>query len=409
MNRSILLISYYFPPLGMAGVQRPLELAKGLYGLGWKVYVLTVKPISYWETDPTLLENFPKEIPVHRAGSADPARLAYLFGRKQRGEAGSSLVRKAGVWDSKLGFVPFACLKAARLVEKFGIAAVWTSSPPPSLHLVGRWLKRKKKIYWIADFRDPWEVEAPEENSFLWKKRKNKLKSFLQKADGLTAVNDCLKTYLQNFSEQDRVITVFNGYEPGIRPPAARSPSEILTLAYGGTLNSSHNPRLFLQALSRWKKESARPFRLLLVGKVIGLPLRSWLDELDLTPNVEITGYLPHRLAVEKVSTADVVLLFLPTEPCYRLNLPAKIFEYIGLGKPVLAVAGERSAVADFLDKYPAGKLCHGEDEIMERLEQFYHQWESGSIPEIPDSLRRQFGWDKQVERLSSFVETGLI
>ena len=89
MNRSILVISYYFPPLGMAGVQRPLGLAKYLHRLGWKVYVLTVKPVSYWETDFTLLEDFPKEIPIFRAGSLDPARISYFFGRKKRGAPGS--------------------------------------------------------------------------------------------------------------------------------------------------------------------------------------------------------------------------------------------------------------------------------------------------------------------------------
>ncbi len=164
MNRSLLVISYYFPPLGMAGVQRPLGLAKYLHRLGWRVYVLTVKPISYWETDATLLKDFPREILIFRAGSLDPARVAYLMGRKKRTEAGINPSAEKLIWDTKLGSVPFLWAKGCRLIEKFSIAAVWTTSPPPSIHLTGWWLKRTNNIKWFADFRDPWEVEALKED-----------------------------------------------------------------------------------------------------------------------------------------------------------------------------------------------------------------------------------------------------
>src|SRR3990172_5099975 len=179
MNRSILVISYYFPPVGMAGVQRPLGLAKYLHRLGWKVYVLTVKPVAYWETDTTLLEDFPKEISIFRAGSLDPARISYLLGRKKRTLPGFRPNAGKLVWDSKLGCVPFLWAKGCRLIEKFSISAVWTTSPPPSVHLAGLWLKQTNDIRWFADFRDPWEVEMLEKNSGRWLKRQKKLKRLL--------------------------------------------------------------------------------------------------------------------------------------------------------------------------------------------------------------------------------------
>jgi len=408
MNRSILLISYYFPPLGMAGVQRPLGLAKYLYRLGWKVYVLTVKPIAYWETDPTLLEDFPKEIPIFRAGSLDPARVSYLFGRRKRDGSGFRPAAGKLVWDTKLGFVPFVWAKGCRLIEKYSIAAVWTTSPPPSVHLAGVWLKRTNNIKWFADFRDPWGVEAPEENSNVWQKRQKKLKRLLAAADGVTAVNDRLKNFLEPFVGAGKTETVFNGYDPEDRPPVLPAPAQVFTLAYGGTLNASHNPHLFLKGLSLWKKRKGCPFRLLLVGRVLDLPLLQWLNDLGLAENSELTGYLPHRAARRKLSETDIFLLFLPPESKYDLNLPAKIFEYVGLSKPTLAIASEKSAVADFLSKYPVGTLCNREDEIVQKLEFYYRQWESGAMPPIPETLRGPFGWDKQAQNLSDFIESRL-
>ncbi len=408
MNRSILLISYYFPPLGMAGVQRPLGLAKYLHRLGWRVYVLTVKPVTYWETDPTLLDDFPKGIPVFRAGSLDSARVSYLLGRKKRAASGFRPAAGKLVWDAKLGAVPFLWAKGCRLIEKFSISAVWTTSPPPSVHLAGCWLKRTNAIQWFADFRDPWEVEAPEENSDHWRKRRKKLQRLLAAADGVTAVNDGLRDFLVLLTGAGKVTTVFNGFDPEIKITAAESSKKIFTLAYGGTLSPPTSPRPFLQALSRWKRGKKRNFRLFLVGKILGLPVSEWLDELGLSGEVERVGYLPHQAALEKLSDAHLLLLILSEEEKYRLTIPAKLFEYIGVGKPVLAVTSKSAAVADFLSQFPVGTLCSGEEEIIEKLEFYYRQWENGSLSVLSESLRFSFGWDKQAEKLSNFIESGL-
>ncbi|MGE5693436.1 MAG: glycosyltransferase [Candidatus Zixiibacteriota bacterium] len=408
MSRSILIISYYFPPLGMAGVQRPLGLAKYLHRQGWRVYVLTVKPISYWETDPSLLEDFPKEISIFRAGSLDPARLSYLMGRRKRLERSFQPASNTLLWDSKLGSVPFLWAKGCRLIEKFSISAVWTTSPPPSIHLAGCWLKRTNDVKWFADFRDPWEVEAPEENSNRWQKRKKKLQRLLAAADGVTAVNEGLKDFLVSFTGADKVTTVYNGFDPEIVYSNAGPPAKVFTLAYGGTLSPSTDPHAFPAALSRWKKERKRNFRLILIGRIFGLPIGKRLAELGLIENVEIAGYLPHRAALEKLAGANLLLLFLSEEEKYRLTVPAKLFEYIGLGRPVLAVVSEKGAVAKFFSRHPVGALCSREEKIIEKLEFYYQQWEKGFLPVFPETLRNSFGWDKQAERLSHFIESRL-
>jgi glycosyltransferase involved in cell wall biosynthesis len=408
MNRSILVVSYYFPPLGMAGVQRPLGLAKYLHRLGWRVYVLTIKPVSYWETDSTLLEDFPKEIPVFRAGSLDPARITYLLGRRKRRTSEHRPSVGALTWDTKVGCVPFLWAKGCLLIEKFSISVVWTTSPPPSIHLAGLWLKQTNNVRWFTDFRDPWEVEAPEESSNRWRKRQKKLQRLLACADGVTVVNDGLKNFLIPLAGADKVATIFNGYDPEIVNLDTKPASKVFTLAYGGTLSPSTDPHALPAALARWKKEKKRDFRLILIGRILGLPIEKRLAELGLTENVEIVGYLPHSAALKKLSGAQLLLLFLSEDERYRFTVPGKLFEYIGLGLPVLAVASEKGALAEFFSRYPVGALCSREEEIIEKLEFFYQQWERGLLPVLPETLRNPFGWDKQAERLSNFIESRL-
>ncbi|RMD96362.1 MAG: hypothetical protein D6814_11545, partial [Calditrichaeota bacterium] len=79
--KKILLISYYFPPLGMGGTQRMASFARYLPQFGWQPVVLTVKPIRYYARDPELLKGLEK-IQIYRTESMDPLRLAFRLAEK---------------------------------------------------------------------------------------------------------------------------------------------------------------------------------------------------------------------------------------------------------------------------------------------------------------------------------------
>ena len=71
--RTVLLITYYYPPSGGPGVQRALKFSKYLPDLGWRVVVLTVDPssASYPDLDPTLAEEVPGSVRVERTRAWD--------------------------------------------------------------------------------------------------------------------------------------------------------------------------------------------------------------------------------------------------------------------------------------------------------------------------------------------------
>ncbi|MCX6825673.1 MAG: hypothetical protein NTV06_00185, partial [candidate division Zixibacteria bacterium] len=145
LRKNILLVSYYFPPLGMGGVGRPYSLFKYLPDYGYDVTVLTVKTILYPEYDHSLLAGVDKA-KIARTGSFDPARLLYLVGLRNKKALESSLLRKGG-WlyfpDSKRGWNLLATPRAKNIIKQKNIAAVITTTPPPSSHLIGMKLKKQ--------------------------------------------------------------------------------------------------------------------------------------------------------------------------------------------------------------------------------------------------------------------------
>ncbi|KPL02135.1 MAG: hypothetical protein AMJ73_09210, partial [candidate division Zixibacteria bacterium SM1_73] len=204
-ERKVLLITYYFPPMGMGGVQRTSKFAKYLPGFGWTPFVLTVKDVHYWAEDPSLLEELPPEVKVIRTGSFDPLRISFklksLFKkRKQRNKyvkESTAQRSKLSSWlffpDSKIGWVPFALLSGLNLIRKERIDLIFTTSPPPSLHLVGYLLKLLTGKPWVVDFRDPWtgykfEIFPTRLHLFL----KNQLvRLIIKNADRIISANPC--------------------------------------------------------------------------------------------------------------------------------------------------------------------------------------------------------------------------
>ena len=75
-RRRVLVIAYYFPPMGLSGVQRTLKFVKYLPQFNWQPTVLTVQPRGYLATDESLLEDLEgRDVLIERTGAAGPGKL----------------------------------------------------------------------------------------------------------------------------------------------------------------------------------------------------------------------------------------------------------------------------------------------------------------------------------------------
>ena len=211
-RRRALFLCYLFPPVGGAGVQRPVKFVKYLHQFGWDTTVLTVENPSVPVFDESLLGDIPPETVVLRARTLEPgyhykAQLARPDGvaalPPSKSVSGKALLRGikgavrgvAGMVlqpDPQVLWLPAAGKEALQLLRTTPHDIIFATAPPFSSLLLGSWLKRKTGVPLVLDYRDEWDLSSTyRENS-----KRDRFSLFVQRrmqrwvlnsADGLIA------------------------------------------------------------------------------------------------------------------------------------------------------------------------------------------------------------------------------
>ncbi len=340
----VLMVAYYFPPLGMAGVQRPYHFARYLPEFGWEPLILTVKDIAYYARDPRLAQGI-QNMKVFRAESLDFSRILYLLGKKQvqlslRNERLSRFTLNFFLFpDARVPWLPFAVALGSRIVRQFQPQALYSVSPPYTTHLVALMLKERFKIPWIADFTDLWptghRVPSPLHRSLNARLRR----LIVRKADVP------LKVY-QNIDLGPRAALIEHGYDPEmfnlqVAPKAqipGTRPGAFVILYTGVLADKGPGVWAFLRALKR-----VEGFQLVIAGEA-GAEVHRFVGQEGLKERVVFLGYVPHEQVPRLMLQADALWFVFPYE-----SASMKLYEYIGSGKPILFQAppwSEASRVA---------------------------------------------------------------
>jgi glycosyltransferase involved in cell wall biosynthesis len=404
-EKKVLIIAYYFPPLGMGGVQRTTKFAKYLPTFGWKPLVLTVKDVEYLAKDLSLLEDLSPEVKVIRTGSFDPLRISFVLKgffknkrRKDKSVREETVERsKLFSWlffpDSKIGWIPFALLSGLNLIKKERIDLIFTSSPPPSLHLVGYFLKLLTGRPWVADFRDPWigfHYEDYPTPFHRWLKN-GLVKLITRNADGIVSVNQKItQNFFSSYPFIKNVKTIPNGYDESdftfsssAKTDLKMQNSHLFIIAYLGTFSRDHDPEPFLSALKNLLNEGKIPkekIKFMHVGLCMGIDFDRMVKKYDLSGVVEKRGYLPHKESLIHLQEASLLLLTTSQTPKAEMISTSKLFEYIPLKKPILAIVPPNGAAAFVVSSLNLGRVVSPLDpvEIKQALLSFFSDWEKG-------------------------------
>ena len=403
----VLLLTYYFPPSGGAGVQRTLKWVKYLRDFGVEPVVLTVEAGAYPKTDAGLARDVPPGVAVHRTRSLDPfGAYARLTGRSRQqavaetsghlGEGASPAERfarfvRANVFvpDARVGWVPFAVQRGLYLLRNEPFDAVLTSGPPHSVHLAGWMLRARTGTPWVADFRDPWTDinyydELPRTTAAhafdRWLER-----SVLERADRVVTVSPGWRDLLLGKVDRDPsdFAVIHNGFDPEDFGPAEAPPEDRFTLVYVGSLYGSRSPDALWQALVTLRERGEiERLRLRLVGR-IGEDVLATLRGFGLDAVTEHVPYVPHDEAVREMQRATLLLLTVESYRHERGNLTGKVYEYLGAGRPVLALGPAEGDAADLLRETGTGRMFDREDAkgVAAHLRTLYAAWEQGEVP----------------------------
>ncbi|PIF06200.1 MAG: hypothetical protein CSA36_02875 [Draconibacterium sp.] len=377
--QKVLLITYYWPPSGGAGVQRWLKLTKYLGMHGVKPYVLTVDEAhaSYMQEDHSLLQDVGEDVKVYKTKSFEPINYyAKLVGKDKVPTAGFSNVDNTK-WSQKMVnairsnlFVPdprrgwnhYAYKKAVEIITKEQIEVVITTSPPHSTQLLGLKLQKKLNIKWIADLRDPWTDIYYYEllgHSFFSKKLDAYWeKQVVKHADKIITVSQSLKNIFftkDNSIDEAKIYIVPNGFDPEDFEGSEKKPHHGFVIGYTGTMSDKYNPLPFFDSLQTIVKQFDNiDIKLQIVGR-ISKAIQQYISNLDV--EFELINTVPHSQIVQYQKDADLLLLVIPDIPSADSILTGKLFEYIATGNKIIGIGPAQSEVADILEKCELGQM----------------------------------------------------
>lgn len=377
-TKHALLITYYWPPSGGAGVHRWLRFSRFFKENGQELTIFCPEDAAWPEVDEGLLESVPDDVHVIRRKVFEPHKyLGKTTGTGFTEQGKPSLFKRLITWIRGNLFIPdsrvFWIRPSVRFLSNYlknhpEITTVISSGPPHSAHVIGLRLKRKyPSIHWVADFRDPWtQIDFYHNlNVGKWADRKQKRleKQCLTLADEVVTVSNHCATGLKEIVDRN-VHVITNGYIFPEFDPKSVELDEKFTISHFGTMPFARNPLVLWKALSSLVAELpdfAADLSVQLIG-VVDYNVMDSINEHGMESYVTISPLVPHAKSIELQRKTQVLLLVANNTGNVKGILTGKFFEYLGAKRPILAVGSNDSDLAKAVGDTQCGFLADFDD-----------------------------------------------
>jgi glycosyltransferase involved in cell wall biosynthesis len=398
----ILVVTAAFPPDGAVGGLRTLRLLKHLARTGSDAQVLTICPDTYRAgtvIDAELLSQVPEGVRIVRARAVRP--IDWLAARLRRspirrsgakahplnGPAGGARASAVSVAirslqrvcdavltlpDREAGWILPAMVRGWASVRAYGRPdVIYSSGPPYSAHVVAACLASLMRRPWIADFRDPWARAPWRDDRFRFEKRAWSIleRWVVNQANAVVFVTETNRAdFAAHYGETiaRRFHVVPNGCDLGDFERLVPGPSsDRFVLLHAGSLYGARDPSPLLRAIADAVASGtidARGFRMRLIGRVgvPGVDLHGMVRNLGIEAIVEVIPHMPRRMVLQQMLDASALLI---VQPVTKVSVPAKLYEYLAAGRPILALAEPDGATAAVVAESGAGIAVSPTDE----------------------------------------------
>jgi len=339
---AVLMVAYHFPPLaGSSGIQRTLRFVQHLPALGWQPLVLTANARAYERTSDDLLRDVPPGTCVERAFALDTARHLSIGGRYIGAMARPD---RWATWRYD------AVRRGMALIRRHRPRVLWSTFPIPTAHAIGLELSRRSGLPWIADFRDPMAQEGYPSDPELWAAFDRLEKATVQHASlCVFTTPGAARVYRERYPQHAaRIAVLENGYDEesfqrlagSAGEQAALLPGAITLLHSGIVYPEERDPEPLCAALRRLKDGAvvdAASFRIRFRSPVHGELIESLAQRHGVADLIETQPPVPYAASLDEMLRADALLLMQGAN-CNE-QIPAKTYEYLRAGRPILCLA----------------------------------------------------------------------
>jgi hypothetical protein len=398
----LVFLAYVYPPDNYAGAARPARLAKYLERLGHPVSVIAATP-----EEGCRIEGNVYRVRGEMEGNAGKSFSGYVE------KAARILLFRH---DEGFTWIPRAVNLAKRWRDMDPKPVVLSTSPPLTTHLAALVLKKNLGWRWIADFRDPLVGNPFRLGSLVRGSDRLLERAIFRNADAMIANTDAvLDSWIARYPQwRAKCHVVWNGFDPEEALAAEIIPLRpYKVLAHVGVIYGERHPAPLLSAARRLiERGSLDPLtiRICLVGPCdrSAFPVSDDFEVLARLGCLECQGMaVPREEARSIAASADYLLLLDVLQGRAGLQVPGKLFDYLCVGRPILACTTHGSPVERILSSsgvphtvlYPDAPSPENADRLLAFLS-------NPSTCTRPSAwFNNQFNAEAQALALSSIVE----
>lgn len=368
--RKVLIISRCLPPLLDVGGKRAYRFAKYLPMFGWQPIVWTGPIPAGLPLDTMSVEltegrvertYYPKWWPQ--------PHLTYTVAQAPIEKPGTAKRFLSRVTTIPLGrdfyLTPRAAIVLGRIIDREQVDAIFATSGPPTCLVYGWLISRLRGLPLCLDFRDPWSLNFLQRRKAKWvQAAEQRIEHFLMREAQrvVFSCEDAALAYRALYKDlpAEKITTIANSFDPVQRTEPQKSTSTI-KLVHFGNCNGPRRLETVIKALGRIQRQGAWPaegIRLVNFGRV-----RS--TDVDLAATLGLASAFEYRQAIDTREglrhLAESDLQILVNYDNETLYVPAKTFDYLITGKPILCLS-RPSELTRFVTKTGAGRVVDPDD-----------------------------------------------
>lgn len=426
-KKRVLIIAQIFPPMGGSGVQRTLKFVKYLRGSGWEPIVITVGDTAFgYLKDVTLEKEIPPNLEVVRfdekltfSGNEvsnllnkyemliDSKKIISQYKdiiNKLSNENKSEDLLKALLIPDYSSFWAMDVLdKIDEFIDFNSIDMIYSTSGPYSDHIIGYFLKDRFNKLWVCDFRDEWTnnpyVNFDKKNIYFQIISKMEENILLKANKIITTTPLARENYLNILGvPKEKIVTITNGYdeEDFKNVKLKKEKNDKFTIIHNGMLYMIRTPETFLSAIKKLVDETKIDKDKIEIIFSYTENKEMWLNYLrdnNMESIVSFKDYMSHEESVELSINSNLLLLIVGPGEKNKGVYTGKVFEYLRMGKPIVALSPKESVVEKLLKETNCGENFEFDDitGIENYILKAYKKWKSNPVSDhiINDNIAK--------------------